>query len=314
MSSQKDSISGLLPVKNGERYIAELLTSILLSMRSSDELLVIDDGSTDQTFSIAEVFALADSRVTLISTSGIGLVKALNIGVDKARHGWLARYDVDDVYDIKRLDKQRALIDENVSVIFSDYKFVTDFGKNIGMIPSAVKAMPTALSLISSQRTPHPVALINKERLILSGGYRLQDYPAEDLGLWLRMSHYGDLVSVPEVLLKYRISASSISAQNRAVQLLKKSELIRSHTLWSAWQKNCVNEFVETASSYQSLKDSHKRILLHLRDLHLARRLTDEKVPTLNLLSKLDALSIVKIIFVGFEMALNTLVRRIYRS
>jgi glycosyltransferase involved in cell wall biosynthesis len=313
MSMRNYSISGLLPVKNGEQYIAELLISILPSMNPSDELIVINDGSSDETFSIVKEFASNDSRITLISTPGIGLVKALNIGVDEARHDWLARYDVDDIYNILRLDKQRALIDDNVAVIFSDYSLVTSSGTKLGTIPTAVNAMPTALSLISGQRTPHPIALINRKLLIRSGGYLKKDYPAEDLGLWLRMSHFGNIVSVPEVLLKYRITASSISAQNRVIQLSKKSELLRSHTLWLIWQRNCVDEFLDTTYSYRQMRDSHKRILLHLRDLHLAEKFTGEKLPTFKLLNSLGVITLVKIFFAGIEMVFSTLFRRIYR-
>lgn len=222
MALSNRAISALLPVKNGEIYLDVLLPNILSMLSPGDELVVINDGSSDQTKSIIEKFSASDLRVNLINTPGIGLVNALNLGVESAQHQWIARFDVDDQYPKDRLEEQRKLLSNEVSVIFSDYQFISKRGANLGAIYSAVFPLPTVLSLFSSQRTAHPSALINKELLIKCGGYLEQDYPAEDLALWLRLSEFGEIISVPKTLLLYRLSGASISGQSRQAQLRKK--------------------------------------------------------------------------------------------
>jgi glycosyltransferase involved in cell wall biosynthesis len=205
MSHSEDAISALLPVKNGQRYLEALLPNILSMLKESDELVVINDGSSDQSQFITEKYQLSDSRIILINTSGIGLVGALNLGIDTARNNWIARFDVDDEYLQTRLDEQRRYLSKDVSVIFSDYRFRSQTGKYLGSVYSAVLPIPMALSLISSQRTAHPSAVINRRLLIKSGGYQTQDYPVEDLALWLRMSQCGEIVSVPLPLVAVRL-------------------------------------------------------------------------------------------------------------
>ena len=71
------------------------------------------------------------------------------------------------------------------------------------------------LSLLTSQQTAHPSALINKVHFEKSGGYSETEFPAEDLGLWLRLSRTGKLISIPEELLYYSMTSSGISNTNR---------------------------------------------------------------------------------------------------
>jgi len=219
-SCSDGAISALLPVRNGQKYLTKLLPNILEMLKDGDELIVINDGSSDRTLSILEEFKTLDSRLKIFTTIGIGLVPALNLGVSVAANEWVARFDVDDTYERERLDQQRKVLKDDVSVVFSDYRFVSHSGQGLGLICSAVLPIPTVLSLVSSQRTAHPSAIINRKLLIESGGYQMDDYPAEDLALWLRLSLRGKLISVPSLLLNYRLSSNSISAGNRELQLV----------------------------------------------------------------------------------------------
>jgi len=313
MALSNDAISALLPVKNGEIYLESLLPNILSMLTSDDELVVINDGSSDQTRSIIEKYCTSDSRLRLINTQGIGLVKALNLGVESAAHKWVARFDVDDEYPKNRIDEERKLMNDDVSVIFSDYQFISKRGVNLGRVYSAVFHLPTTLSLISSQRTAHPSALINRRLLLQCGGYLEKDYPAEDLALWLRLSQCGKLISVPNKLLLYRLSGTSISGQTRQIQLRKKDELISDYALWPLWQNKCIEFFEETILSYRSTPNAPERLLLHIRDILLVSNQINIKVPYSRLFGQIGIGMSLRMVYSLLKIYYFTMLRRLYR-
>jgi glycosyltransferase involved in cell wall biosynthesis len=313
MSRSEDAISALLPVKNGQTYLEELLPNILAMLTSQDELIVVNDGSTDQTQNIIEKYRSQDPRIALINTSGVGLVSALNLGIQIAKNSWVARFDVDDQYSDNRIAEQRKCLSEDVAVVFSDYQFISERGNGLGYVYSAVLPTPTVLSLVSSQRTAHPSAIINKEMLDKAGGYHLQDFPAEDLALWLRMSQLGKMISVPLPLLRYTLSVNSISGQNRNIQQNKKHELIRSFSSWRLLQERSIQEFPQTLSSYRTITHAPERILLHLRDLFLVAKLTKIKIPILRLISVINLLLLLRVIYTAIRLFPIFFWRRLFR-
>jgi glycosyltransferase involved in cell wall biosynthesis len=313
MSDLGDAVSALLPVKNGQSYLETLLPKILAMLEKRDELIVINDGSSDQSQFIAEKYKLIDSRVILINTAGIGLVASLNLGIDIARNNWVARFDVDDRYLQNRIGEQRKYLSESISVVFSDYQFISQKGRGLGSVYSAVLPIPTALSLISSQRTAHPSAVINRRLLIKSGGYKTQDFPAEDLALWLRMSQFGEIVSVPLPLLYYTLSRNSISGKNREVQENKKRTLIQGYPSWLPLQVRSIEGFEQTLISYKEISHTPERVLLHLRDLYLVAGSTGKKVPILELVLKIGFSMSCKVVYAAVKMFLVVFRRRVYR-
>jgi len=282
-------------------------------LTESEELIIVNDGSRDSSPEIIEEFVKTDSRIKLINTTGLGLVNALNLGIKASKNGWIARFDVDDSYSHLRLDRQRELINDDVALIFADYKFISRKGRSLGHVFSAIHPLPSALAIISSQRSAHPVVLINKQILMRCGGYVESDFPVEDLALWMRISTMGTIISVPEVLLSYRLSINSISANNRRIQRLKKSELVKNFDLWGDWQRLCQDNFKETVSQYLASPNSAERILLHLRDLLIAQKLTGIPVPLLRLLRDAGHLVTIKMVFSGIQISAMAINRKIYR-
>jgi len=223
----KSRVTALMPVKNGAVFLKKSLPQLQLLCKTTDEILIIDDFSDDNTAEIVKDAARTDQRIRLLSNPNPGIVEALNLGLSEASNEWIARFDVDDKYEISRLDEQRVCIRSNVVGIFSDYDFFCDDLPYLGTIPSAIDSDAVAISLISSQRTAHPSILFNRRSVLDVGGYNNEDFPAEDLSLWLRMSRVGDLISIPKVLLHYRLSAGSVTGTKRQASILKKNSLIQ---------------------------------------------------------------------------------------
>jgi len=313
MSPLNDSISCLLPVRNGERYLNRLLPRILSMLKDKDDFIIINDGSEDSSRRIIEEYSSHDPRIKLINTEGVGLVNALNLGIQTSKNNWIARFDVDDLYSDQRLADQRKLIAEDVSVIFSDYNFISSSGKSLGVIHSAISPSASSLALISGQRSAHPVALINRQLLLECGGYKVDDFPVEDLALWLRISRFGKIVSAPSVLLHYQLSIGSISASSRKIQLMKKAEFIRAYDAWPFLVTQSLSNFSQTVTLYKSSPNSWERLFLHVRDLLIAKKLVGFDVPVIRLLNDLGVLATVRLILVGIKMFSWVFIRRIYR-
>lgn len=306
-------ISAILPVKNGEKYLQRLLPDVLDMLQEHDEVIIINDGSSDQSRQIIEKFSDLDARIHLLNTTGVGLVNALNLGISASINPWIARFDVDDLFPKDRLSEQRKLISNDVSVIFSDYRFVSQRGLPLGRVPSAVFPDAVRLSILSSQRTAHPVSLINRRLLLQAGGYRSLDYPAEDLALWLRLSSLGKVVSSPKILLSYRLTVGSVSMQNRKVQKDKTKEIISNFDLWKNWQEACITNFYNTVSLYASSSCASARIFLHIRDIQLAQPFTGISMRHREIYRTLGTFGYAKVFFAGIWLTSWAVIRRIYR-
>jgi len=259
-------ISGVLPIKNGEKWIPKTLPQILNCLDSRDELVIIDDGSTDKTLKLISDFADIDQRIKVVNMQGRGLVEALNEGINQSSNNWIARFDIDDSYPQDRIQKQRSEFDEVVAAIFTDYRIKLNGKYNLGFIASPMTDSATRLSLLRSQRTAHPSALFNRDKFLSAGGYVASEYPAEDLGLWVRMSNYGTLISVDTEGLQYNFRQGSISRTNRDRIISKKQRIIDSH-IESLDLNSILEKLEDTFQEYRETNHGRDRILLHLWDL-----------------------------------------------
>ncbi len=221
-----DSITALLPVRNGLQYLSHIRTALERNCRPTDQILVIDDHSSDGTREYLDNWQLEDSRVLVVDNTGEGLVDALNLGIETSSNPWIARFDVDDSYPDDRLEQQRKCLDADIAVLFCDYEFIDEDSNNLGFMPSPINHEATVLSLVRNRRTPHPGSIFNRKMAIQAGKYQQSEFPAEDLGLWLRIAQYGKLKSVPAVLLRYRVSHDSISSVKRSQMLATRDALV----------------------------------------------------------------------------------------
>lgn len=260
-------VSIVLPVRNGARFLENSIRSISGFAREFDEIIVIDDGSTDLTPKILEGWSRRDIRVRIVKSGGVGLAESLNLALTVAKNNWIARADVDDTYSPERLNEQIKLIDPKVVAIFSDYNIVSASGRSYGRIPTAIFPLPMKLSLIGGSRTPHPIVLMNRTVAISAGGYLTSEFPAEDLGLWVRMQEFGFLVSSPESLLNYLVSNNSVTSTKRTVSIEQKRKILDNFRMSESEVQIFSQEFGEYIESYKKLSNGYERIFLLYRDI-----------------------------------------------
>jgi glycosyltransferase involved in cell wall biosynthesis len=274
------AFSYLIPVRNGMTFLPQLRNVVdKLSYNTNDEILIINDGSTDGTDMFLSQWGLDNPALKVLRNTSAGLVNALNLGVSRSSRDWIARFDVDDVYSLERLNVQADAIQNDVAAIFSDYCISTKQGTRVSSIKTAISSEATRISLIHNRRTPHPGVVFNKDAVLSVGGYRLEDFPCEDLSLWLRLSKTYRITTVPIELLKYRINRGSISSTQRVKMLTKKLEILRKYPITQEEVFNHVSEFQDYVDLIASDPFVLNRVVNSLEDIHECSRVFGYEVP-----------------------------------
>lgn len=261
-----------MPVRNGTEYLSKAKMFISENIRANDEVIVINDNSTDSTLQILLDWARTDSRVTILDNKSPGLVNALNLGLQHCANNWVARFDVDDAYSPQRLEKQRHYISPEKVAIFSDYSVVSENGESLGMFLSGVTSIGVKLSLLCGRRTAHPSVLMNLDKVRLAGNYRLSEFPAEDLGLWLRLSSLGEFYSIPETLLFYNLRASSVTNSKRNLSVAKRNQLINDYISQNGKVEITPHEYEDLVETYRKLDGGFERYLVFSIEVFLSRQ------------------------------------------
>lgn len=204
-------ISVLLPFRNAAATIAEAASSVLSDLESGDELVAIDDGSTDG----GSERIPRDPRVVLVRREGAGIVAALNAGVTASRGDLLARMDGDDVSLPGRLAASRALLDADPSLGVVATQIETIDGEGLASYVAWQNALLSprdhANGIFVESPVCHPSTTIRRAALEAVSGWHDPPWP-EDWDLWLRLCERGfGIAKVPRVLFRWRRHGSSLT-------------------------------------------------------------------------------------------------------
>ncbi|MBK0371289.1 glycosyltransferase family 2 protein [Flavobacterium agrisoli] len=204
-------ISVILPAYNAEKYLAVAVDSILSQTFSNFELLIINDGSSDDTESIVKSFN--DVRIKYIkNVLNLGLIASLNKGISLATGKYIARMDADDLSRPERFEKQVTFLENNPDyVICSSAR--TEFTDNSEIKHNSylpIDDTSIRISAIFSTPFTHPSVMFKKSVFVDND---LQYSPnfkyAEDYELWVRFLSYGKGYNFSEVLIDYRNTPNS---------------------------------------------------------------------------------------------------------
>jgi glycosyltransferase involved in cell wall biosynthesis len=222
---------------NAEKYILEAIKSILTQTYPHFELIIINDGSKDNTLEIIKKHQLQDQRIIIDDHENMGVARSVNHVVENlAKFEIIARVDADDVMLPHRLERQIKFLEDNPEVTMtSGYcHLINEHGKIIGIqkLPGFESVEACKKSLLQ-YREPVICAqtslMFYKKDFLAVGGYR-HIWPSEDVDLFTRMVENGSiLVSPPEILMKYRVHSQSVMA-NRSMR--EKNQ--------SSWVVNCM--------------------------------------------------------------------------
>ncbi len=209
---KKPALSIVMPVRNEARHLPAALASLERQSFRDWELIAVDDGSTDATGDILTEAARRDPRVRIISMGALGLVAALNAGLDACRAPLTARMDADDISHPRRLERQVAFLAEHPEVTVLGCA-VRHFPRP--EIPAGMRAYEKwqntlvchdqiRRDLLVESPLVHPSVVFRKDAVVEAGGYREGRW-AEDYDLWLRLASRGArFAKLPQILFFWR--------------------------------------------------------------------------------------------------------------
>ena len=258
----------LMPTYNAAGYLRESVGSILSQSFDDFQLLVVDDGSTDNT---SEVLAeYDDPRLRVISQENHGLVASINLGIAIAEDAgvpFLARMDADDISEARRLEKQIGRLEKHPSAAAcsSNASYVNDAGETIGDSTVPIRAQTIKWELEHNLRGMiHGATLFRTEALTRIGGCRSAFPHAEDVDLFLRLSEHGTLTNCPDYLYRIRLNLNSMSVANS-----------RRNSLYGLWAVDCARRRRVSAAElsfeeYGAKLDLRSRVFLKREGLILS--------------------------------------------
>ena len=186
------SISVVIPAYNRSRFIAETLESVLAQTLPPDEVLVIDDGSTDDTAAIAERFA---PRVRVFHRSNQRQAAARNFGVQQASSEWIAFNDDDDLWEPNKLERQMEELacHPDADICYTGHAFLMQKGDTttLGRMVYAPPTKDIRRSLYKGFVFGTGSVVIRRSTFLAYNGFDPMCHVIEDYELWLRLLHAG---------------------------------------------------------------------------------------------------------------------------
>jgi glycosyltransferase involved in cell wall biosynthesis len=212
----------MVPVFNTGRFVADTIRSILAQDLRDLELIVIDDGSTDDSPRILRELAATDSRVRLVCRENKGLVATRNEMLQMARGEFLAVNDSDDLSQPDRLSRQVKFLRENpeVVVVGGAFDMIDDAGRYLTTLCPPRDDAAIQKSLLSGHCSIcHSCGMMRASAVRQVAGYDSHFTYSHDLELWLRLGEVGRLANLqwPSVV-RFRLHENSISETKRHQQ------------------------------------------------------------------------------------------------
>jgi len=205
-----------MSVYNGELYIAEAIESLLTQTRRPDEIIVVDDGSTDQTRSIIQQYR----EVTYIYQNNQGPSKARNTAIKHSSGDYIAIHDADDRSMPERFEYQARVLDSNslADMVYCDVNVINETGMMINRLSSEgvyTNKEDFLAALLDRQVIPCLPAIMGRRKCFETVPYPEDLVHAEDYYLSIEMAKRYEFHYIPEVLYEYRRHNGNLTNQHR---------------------------------------------------------------------------------------------------
>ena len=216
----KPFISVVIPAYNAEQFLDETLESVLSQTYENWECIIVNDGSTDNTESIAKKWCERDSRFRLTIKENGGLSSARNWGIKESKAEYIAFLDADDILTPDSLEVRiNILIEQNVDLVATKLQHFADklpkVSKNNARQDALYYAKEGLTQLMAFNRVTPSTVLCKKSVMEEVGGFTWHK-KAEDLHCWLKVLFAGyKIYRIDETLLLYRLVENSMSSTDR---------------------------------------------------------------------------------------------------
>lgn len=209
-------ISVVMPAYNSERYIAAAIESILNQTMADFEFIIVDDGSTDSTLQIIQCYAAKDARIRVIHNDHGGASHAMNTGIAAACGEWVVVMHSDDVSMPNRLERlmHYAKAAPEVVIWGSNGIYLSATDRKMGSFfvgPTSSADFHSLREKAEIVQVIHPTAMMRRDLLLKLNSYDETIRVAEDIELFDRLALHGELRTIDEPLIQYRIHRQSLS-------------------------------------------------------------------------------------------------------
>lgn len=198
-------ISVIIPAYNAAHFLPRCLESVFAQTLPPAEVIVVDDGSKDDT---AEIGKKLGARV--ISRPNGGLSAARNTGVRSSSSEWVALLDADDMWQPGKLQAQADLVQDDTVLVYTGIRIFGDDGVR-RTSPAVDPAKARKMLRYRNPITPSSV-MARREALARDGGFREDIRACEDWEMWMRLLRLGGFAAVPDAVTDYYVYPSSMSA------------------------------------------------------------------------------------------------------
>ena len=212
--NEQPTVSVIIPLFNAKPFIARALQSVIAQTYPVEEIIVVDDGSTDEPWEELEPFK---DRITLIRTQNSGSGRARNIGANRSRGTLLAFLDADDEWRADKLALQvKKLLDADAALVYCGRTHIDEASRYVSDF--AQHEFPQGFILRELLRENHistsSAVLLRRDVFGQLGGFSGNQAlkVSEDFELWCRIAAKFHIAAVPEPLVRYRLHGSNTSS------------------------------------------------------------------------------------------------------
>ena len=217
MEAIKKTVSVVMPMHNSAPFLGASIESVINQTFRHWELLIIDDGSSDNSYQIAQEYAAKDARIRVLQNEHpIGMPSTpRNIGVQAANGRYIAFLDSDDLWFPQKLEQQLALFKDNrTAIVFSNYEKIDESGIRSNRIVTAPQCA-TYRSLLYGNVIGNLTGIYDTRKV---GKVSIRDIHHEDYVMWLEILKQGYWAkNTGTTLAAYRVNSSSVSANKMEV-------------------------------------------------------------------------------------------------
>ncbi len=240
-------VSVVMPVYNGERYLADAIESILAQTYSNFELIIVNDGSQDSSDAILEAYSERDDRIQVISHErNRGPSVARNTGIAASKGEFIAGMDCDDASLPRRLELQLTFLQANprVGAVGTRMQVVDDDLKPLFEYDVPEHHAHILWNLFFGWSLAGATVMMRREFLLSLGGYETR-YLTDDLDLWTRMAGKTRFANIPGKLYVYRRHDAAIGVEQLTRQRAERNWIVKNmlETLWAEAPEDTVERF-----------------------------------------------------------------------
>jgi glycosyltransferase involved in cell wall biosynthesis len=224
-------VSAIIPAYNASRFIRETLDSVVQQTHRDLEIIIVDDGSTDDTVRIVTEIQKKDSRLSLYRQTNQGAAVARNLGIEKSKADFIAFLDADDLWHPTKIEKQHDLLlasSDDVGLVYTYSRMIDTDGYIQGHTGARIFRRGHAFDylLVSNFVGNGSTAMVRRKCLPSLNPFDPGQNGNEDTFFYLRIAAKYKVDVVPEFLIGYRWNTGQNNSTNFDQQILSYESMI----------------------------------------------------------------------------------------